>query len=106
MIFSILAILVAWQEAVNYVGNKLSFMDWALFSWCLGSWIEQRRLYQNIFKERNSSRHSSDTESGSISTRTASISGPSTSVGVKRAKSISATNNIKRSAHDIPTMPN
>ncbi|KAJ3322428.1 hypothetical protein HDU76_013888 [Blyttiomyces sp. JEL0837] len=106
MIFSILAILVAWQEAVNYTGNKLSFMDWALFSWCIGSWIEQRRLYQNIFKERNSSRASSDTESGT-STRNASFSAAS---GVKRTKSLSAPNttgsNIKRSANDISTMPN
>ncbi|KAJ3284919.1 hypothetical protein HDU76_008206 [Blyttiomyces sp. JEL0837] len=48
-LLSIIAIVVAFQEAQNYTGDKLAFMDWLLFSWCLASWIEQRPLYGQIF---------------------------------------------------------
>ncbi|KAJ3125864.1 hypothetical protein HK101_005845 [Irineochytrium annulatum] len=51
-LLSILATVVAVQEAMNYTGAKLSFMDWMLFSWCLASWIEQRPLFMQIFGAR------------------------------------------------------
>ncbi|KAJ3098774.1 hypothetical protein HDU97_003736 [Phlyctochytrium planicorne] len=48
-VFSVFASIVACQEAANFTGDKLAFMDWLLFSWCLASWVEQRPLYMAIF---------------------------------------------------------
>jgi hypothetical protein len=56
-LLAILAILVGFQEALSYTGNKLSFMDWLLFSWCLASWIDQRPLLQQIFGSKLSTSH-------------------------------------------------
>ncbi|KAJ3211290.1 hypothetical protein HDU67_004632 [Dinochytrium kinnereticum] len=37
-------------EALNYSGSmKFSFVDWVLISWCLGSWVDQKALYLQIF---------------------------------------------------------
>ncbi|KAI8836865.1 hypothetical protein BC829DRAFT_436582 [Chytridium lagenaria] len=49
---SILATIVACQEAVNVTPDRLAFMDWLLFSWCLASWVEQRPLFMLIFGSR------------------------------------------------------
>ncbi|KAJ3096039.1 hypothetical protein HDU97_006296 [Phlyctochytrium planicorne] len=64
-VFSILAIIVGMQEALTYTGDKLSFMDWLLYSWCLGSWVEQRPLYAQIFgAQMTGTGNLSDTQSG------------------------------------------
>ncbi|KAJ3098773.1 hypothetical protein HDU97_003735 [Phlyctochytrium planicorne] len=61
---SILAIIVGMQEALNWTGDKLSFMDWLLFSWCLASWVEQRPLYMQIFGQQMTHTNSDGTQSG------------------------------------------
>ncbi|KAI8831717.1 hypothetical protein BC829DRAFT_449245 [Chytridium lagenaria] len=59
---SILATIVACQEAVNTNPDRLAFMDWLLFSWCLASWVEQRPLFMLIFGARLT------TQTGSLET--------------------------------------
>ncbi|KAJ3118676.1 hypothetical protein HDU96_010006 [Phlyctochytrium bullatum] len=49
-VLSVLATLVGVQEALSSgPGDRLAFMDWILFSWCLASWVEQRPLLMQIF---------------------------------------------------------
>ncbi|KAI8847328.1 hypothetical protein BC829DRAFT_444655 [Chytridium lagenaria] len=48
-IFTLFALIIGIQEAMNYTGPKFSFVDWFLISWCLGSWVDQKALYLQIF---------------------------------------------------------
>ncbi|KAJ3207018.1 hypothetical protein HDU67_007806 [Dinochytrium kinnereticum] len=62
-VLSMLAIIVGMQEALVTPGDRLAFMDWLLFSWCLASWVEQRPLYMLIFGMKITT--SSHSENGS-----------------------------------------
>ncbi|KAJ3108284.1 hypothetical protein HDU96_007566 [Phlyctochytrium bullatum] len=63
-ILSVIATVVACQEAINTTGDRLAFMDWLLFSWCLASWVEQRPLYMLIFGSRLTTQSRSQSETG------------------------------------------
>ncbi|KAJ3191779.1 hypothetical protein HK101_007416 [Irineochytrium annulatum] len=84
-LFSVLAILVGFQEQLNYTGSKLSFCDWWLMSWCLSSWIEQKPLYQLIFRGQHTSMGSSNDQSMSRRTTISKMSTNNNTAGANTA---------------------
>ncbi|KAJ3112143.1 hypothetical protein HDU96_004911 [Phlyctochytrium bullatum] len=47
-VLTVITLLVAIQEAMNYKGPKFAYVDWILISWSIASWIDQKQLYRQI----------------------------------------------------------
>ena len=60
---SVFSLGVATVEAFSYQGSMVSYIDWLLISWALGSAIDQKQLYRAIFRAKTPSDTSDDEES-------------------------------------------
>jgi hypothetical protein len=54
LFLSIVSLMVATLEAVNYQGMMVSFIDWLLIAWCISSAIDQKAHYRIIFRLESS----------------------------------------------------
>ena len=52
---SVFSLGVSTVEAFSYEGNMVSYVDWLMISWALGSAIEQKQIYRTIFRSRSGS---------------------------------------------------
>ncbi|KAJ1562208.1 hypothetical protein HK405_014719 [Cladochytrium tenue] len=72
VLLCLLALVQTFQEAVNpntSTYNEFAFADWLFISWCIASWVEQRKLFQSIFGDLSSAPSDPSAATGVVSSR-------------------------------------